>query len=157
MYHKAYPKFNQYLINMFKLKGSDFILENGSFRITVSKNLALSEKKRTYIENQLTEPVIREKFELLYYFDGDVYLELTKNLLRFHGHGENVLDVDVTLKVNDKDTRSILNYIIDDDESDSSDGEEIEENTSLNVKDIDKEENDKMSIFKKVLYGRATA
>lgn len=146
---------------MFRIKGSEFILENGTFNVSVFQNLNLSEKKRAFINEQLTNSIIPDSFELKYYFDGDVFVDITKTYLKFYGHGANVLNVEIELKINDDDIKTILQYFVTDFENDSDKEEELIENDKnepyVNIKDIDKEENDNISTMEKVLYGRVTA
>lgn len=136
---------------MLSIKGKEFTLTNGPFKVSVRKDLDLPKKERISITNLLENPHIPDTFALRHYFDGDTYIDLTKTCLKFHSHGGNALDVEVELTVNDDDIRSVLMYIITDFDSesddDSSDGEYSQVKVNTNIKSMDKAETVTMSLI----------
>lgn len=106
---------------MFKFVNEKFILENGSFKVSVSKDLKLPDDKKLFIEEQLIKTTIPDDFKLTYYFDGDTFIVLKKESLQFRCHGGSVLDIDATIQVNDSDIVEILKYIITKNGNDDSD------------------------------------
>ena len=132
---------------MFKIEGKNFILENGSFKVNIFKNLDLPEKDKNFINESLKQSVVPDDFKLKYYFEGDMCVDIAKQSLKFCAHGGDALDVNVDIKINDDDIRSILTYIITEyeDESDNENENDNEDNL-LNCESIVKsKEDDKFS------------
>jgi hypothetical protein len=156
---------------MFSIKREYLMLQNGNFKISVFKNLQLSEEKKAYITEELSKAVITDDFKLTFYFDSETFIKITKTHLRFYGYGNNVLHVETSFEVNDSDIRNILEYIIDETEYDSDDEEKEHKNDGVTETDINntigmqdtentqdtQDKNENMTDLEKILYGRITA